>query len=270
MEAVAAVVAIPLSGLVATVGTSLAFYEMSRAGAEGWNDGWDTLANTVAVALGIIFGVVRLIARHQSGADPLPFEPNVDPHLGIDALRRSRTRRSGSLLHGQWRFASDRVNETVQTGAYAIQPTLREAVASVVGGVHDRKQLLALLVAAILWVIVTVALGGNWWVAVAYCSASLVSVIVAGGVGGLVAYYDRLRWARRESALREKLRVHGRADDEPVLVTDLQQKVDVLTDEVRALRILVEKQVGPRSPRGWLLIALRRSAMRALGRHGRP
>jgi hypothetical protein len=148
IEEIATLVAIPLSGLVGSVGASLAFYELSESTAKAWQDGWDTLANTIALALAIIFSFVWLLARHQSGADPLPFERNVDPQLGIRATRELRTRRPKSFLPGQNLFAAVRTNETIRSGRDNDQPSLREAIASVLEQSRDRTQLLAVSLAA--------------------------------------------------------------------------------------------------------------------------
>lgn len=266
VETIATLVAIPLSGLAGTVGTSVAFYELSRPGAKGWTAGWDMLAGTILFALGVIVAFVWVIARHQSGSDPLPFEPDVDPRLGIDALRKMRTRPSGGFF-GQGGFAAERVNETLRTGANAHQPTLWDAIASVLGGKHARIQLLALLAAAAGWVIFIVLIEGGWWSTLGRCCASIALLILAGGVVRLSAYYDQLRWARREFTLRQKRRLDCRASHEQRLVADdVLQKVDALSDEIRGLRILLENQGARKLPRGWLTAVMRRTAMKPRSR----
>jgi hypothetical protein len=42
-----------------------------------------------------------------------------------------------------------------------------------------------------------VILGWRWEIMLASCLASLISLVLAGGMGGLAGYYDQLRWASR-------------------------------------------------------------------------
>jgi hypothetical protein len=242
-EAIATLVAIPVSGLVASVGTSLAFYRLSRAGSEGWDDGWDVLTNTVAISLSIIFGFVWLLARHQSGTAPLPFERDVDPQAGIQTLRKLRTDRTGSFLPGQAVFAAKRANEALLDGDDARPPKFRDAALCILRRRADQLRLLTLAVGGMLWVLFALIIGGRWWAALALCCGSICTVVIAGGFGGVAGYFDQLRWAKRELALRTDLARRQAVEDE-VSTAELVRLLDAIDRQLSVLRRMLEDHQG--------------------------
>jgi hypothetical protein len=236
VEAYAALLAIPLSGFIATVGTSYGFYLLSQDDAPSRATGTNVLAVSLGLSLVLIIGLVRLIIRHQSGTDPLPFEPDVDPVAGMRATRQLRTRQSGGWLSGQARFAAQRANESLRYRGDEFQPTLREAITSVTRNTYGSRQLQAIVVAAFTWEVLAFTFGWRWWVVLGYNSASIMLLILASGLGGLARYFDQFRWARRESFLHQQLRRAAETKNQAVSANDLVYRIDVLTEEVKALR----------------------------------
>jgi hypothetical protein len=234
VELLAALVVIPVVGLVGSIGTSYSFYLWSLPGARDGDTAWTVMSVTVTVSLTLIIGMARVLARHQSGKDVLPFEPGTDPNQQIEALRKLRKRRPSGFLPGAARFGIERSNEALARSPDDKQPTLWSAMRSILSGTPDKYQVAALVGCAAVWVAVAILSSGRWWYVLLAVALGLASVIVAAGVGALTDYYDRLRWARREANLYRERDLEQ--DPHGAVVERLALMVEELADEVRRLR----------------------------------
>jgi hypothetical protein len=240
LEALAALLVIPVIELVTSVGTGLAFYLVTKGDSD---TGWRVLSLTIIVSAGFVLAVFVAIVRHRSGVAPLPFEPDVEPERGIETARSWRRRRAGGFLPGQARFAAERANAALRDPDLR-EPGLWPATVAILSGKHDRWQLVIVLVFGAGWVGVSLARGGRWWVALALCAASIILFLACGAIGALIQYYDVIRLARRESELRLTLERRDAINDQQMDVGQLVADVRFLAREIQALRTRLDDPGG--------------------------
>ncbi|MDQ0924566.1 sterol desaturase/sphingolipid hydroxylase (fatty acid hydroxylase superfamily) [Pseudarthrobacter sp. W1I19] len=113
IEMLATLIVIPTVGLVASVGTSWAFYQFAESSSKPGliNDAWVTLTVTMIVSLLIIVSTVRELARHQEGIEVFPFERDAKPSVALRQLRDLRVRVDAAFLPGRYREASRWIDE---------------------------------------------------------------------------------------------------------------------------------------------------------------
>lgn len=113
IEMLATLIVIPTVGLVASVGTSWAFYQFSAAPSKPGliNDAWLTLTVTMALSFLMIVTTVRELARHQEGIEVFPFERDAKPSVALRQLRELRVRVDAAFLPGRYREASRWIDE---------------------------------------------------------------------------------------------------------------------------------------------------------------
>jgi hypothetical protein len=247
LETLAALLVIPISTTVATIGTSYAFYLWTKSGAAHHRTALAVFNTTVAVALLLPIAWFRIIARHKSGKDPLPFEPDVDPQQGIAALSRLRCKPFGGFLPACGRLVVERAGGAEAPEYQPKDPRFREFIRRVAAGKTDRIQLIAIASSACAWVVGDAIRGGHWWRMVAAVVASLILIVLATILTACVAYWDRVRWARRSAELS---RLISQTADADAHFAALAEKIEDLTAEVRALRDVTETH-SRRRPR-WL------------------
>jgi hypothetical protein len=76
LEPLAVLLVIPLSAVLVTIGTGVTFYLWSRPGNTHRQTGWNVLILSVGLAMLLTIFLFRMIARHRSGVDPVPFDPD--------------------------------------------------------------------------------------------------------------------------------------------------------------------------------------------------
>lgn len=113
IEMLATLIIIPTVGLVASIGTSWAFYQLSAVPSNPGllHDAWLTLAVTLVLSFLIIVMTVRELARHQGGIEVFPFERDAKPSVALRQLRELRIRVEAGFLPGRYREASRWIDE---------------------------------------------------------------------------------------------------------------------------------------------------------------
>jgi uncharacterized membrane protein len=113
IEMLATLIIIPTVGLVASIGTSWAFYQLSATPSQPGHlhDAWLTLAATLILSFVLIVMAVRELARHQSGIEVFPFERDAKPSVALKQLRELRSRAEAGFLPGRYREASRWIDE---------------------------------------------------------------------------------------------------------------------------------------------------------------
>jgi hypothetical protein len=247
LETLAALLVIPIAATLSTIGTSYAFYLWTKTGAAHHRAALTVFTTTVAVALLLPIAWFRIIARHKSGKDPLPFEPDVDPQQGIAALRKLRRKPFGGFLPACGRLVVEHSEGAEKPEYQPKDPRFREFMRRVAAGKTDRIQLGAITAGACAWVVGDAIRGGHWWRMFAAVVASFILIVVATILTACLAYWDRVRWARRSAELS---RLISQTADADAHFAALAEKIQELTAEVRALRDVTETH-SRRTPR-WL------------------
>lgn len=113
IEMLATLIIIPTVGLVASIGTSWAFYQLSATPSKPGllQDAWLTLAVTLIISFAIIVTTARELARHQGGIEVFPFERDAKPSVALKQLRELRIRVEAGFLPGRYREASRWIDE---------------------------------------------------------------------------------------------------------------------------------------------------------------
>lgn len=113
IEMLATLIIIPTVGLVASIGTSWAFHQLSATPSKSGllQDAWLTLAVTLILSFVIIVTTARELARHQGGIEVFPFERDAKPSVALKQLRELRIRVEAGFLPGRYREASRWIDE---------------------------------------------------------------------------------------------------------------------------------------------------------------
>ncbi len=236
LEALAALIVIPLTGTAATIGSGAAFYLFSHHGATSHRAAWELLISAGGLALVLPVEVVVLVYRHRTGIDPLPFEPDVDPRRGIDACRMGRTKRPRGFLPATVAFGIIRAEEKLMSDDSANAPTKATALRYVMAANRDICQLAALELAAGAWTVAAVVKGWEWWLMAIFVVASIFMLLLGAGVNSLSEFYERLRFGLRERALCASISRQDHDDEDRRALRSLAQSYVALLGEVRALR----------------------------------
>lgn len=119
LELIATLIVIPVVGLIATVGTSTSFYLLSAAQTSTIPGplylGWLFLAGTVVISAELVWLMVRVYTRHNSGQDVWFFQADAKPGLAIDRLLESRACRASGFLPGRFIQAAQWADNHVDT-----------------------------------------------------------------------------------------------------------------------------------------------------------
>ena len=235
LEPIALLLVIPLSAVLVTIGTGITFYLWSRPGNTHRQTGWNVLIPSVGLAVFLPIFLFRMIARHRSGADPLPFDPTVDPKLGVEICRKRRRDRPAGFLPSGVRFAIAETERMLEGKRDPTAPTVGDVVVHIMRGGRDRIQLavIALLGSASV-AAVEIATGKRWWVVAIGVVASFALIVVSATQAGLTAWYQRVRWAVREDDLGVVLARQQSDEDYRRAVESLAHSIPLLIEAMRA------------------------------------
>jgi len=245
------VIVIPLVGVVATVGTSWAFYMLSIAAPSdrGWiNDGWTVLVCTILVSGAFVFMFARAYAAHRNGSSSLYFEPDVDLASGLVELRRARSKTVKAWLPGSrayaFSFAENQIRST--TSPLPAMDPAEVIKAAWVQGVSRRRSILVLS-SAFIWSVAIPLATRNASVLAATIGYALVTVLLLFSltyVTAASAALDYLRLGRRALTLASRLGSVGAVvAEEPEVQTGAPDGVRSIQD--RIARIGAGSACGP-------------------------
>ncbi len=133
--------------LIATVGTSTGFYQLSVPQTSTipgpLHQGWLTLAGTVTISAELIWLVVRAYTRHNSGQDVWAFQADAQPGLAIEQLLKPRIYPASGFLPGRFIQAAqwaDKHDDTDTNSNDHLQ--FKEAIRLLLAHRTTRRQLL--------------------------------------------------------------------------------------------------------------------------------
>jgi hypothetical protein len=266
LEQAGALLIIPLVSLIATFGTSWAFYVWSQglrrtAGGtcgsafgcmSNWEAGRAILGSTIVSAATLIVLFWRTITRHIGGVEVMPFIADVDPEKGIEELKRLRRVRHTDMLpfvRANAAFAATAMAEGARRGASLRRLPVSQAWGAVLQRGHvPRLMLLALVSTA--WIVVffllfvrPVALVGTGLVAM-----SFFTVLFTAAANAQYSYRVYLMAEQRIDVLSKRLQVKIQDESQARVVDALVERADVRLAHIeQVLQHMSEKDApGPR------------------------
>jgi hypothetical protein len=247
LEQAGVLLIIPLVSLIATFGTSWAFYVWSQD--HNGKAGAEIFLFTLIYSVGLIILFGWKLTRQKQGVEIWPFGADVDPEKGIEELKRLRRVRHANMLpfiRANAAFAATAMAEEARRGASLRRLPVSQAWGAVLQRGHvPRLMLLALVSTA--WIVAFflshAALVGTGLVAMSYFS-----VLFAAAADAQYSYTERLSAEQRIDVLSKRLQAKIQDESRARVVHALVERADVLITRIeKVLQHMSEKDApGPR------------------------
>lgn len=261
LELIATLIVIPVVGLIATVGTSTSFYLLSAAQTSTIPGplylGWLFLAGTVVISAELVWLMVRVYTRHNSGQDVWFFQADAKPGLAIDRLLESRACRASGFLPGRFiqaaQWADNHVDTDEDSNDYL---KFKEAICLLLAHRTTRRQLLTVAFFMVLGLILILCNSTNHLSNIvalgAFTAATFIVFPAAAAARLMVAADQQLRLKKRAQVMHCRLRP-------PHTPTDtIAAELETVRHQLTALTTAVTNLQAPTSHRPQLISAARR------------
>lgn len=246
LEILTAIVLLPVSSVIATVATSWAFYLWSqgphRPALSGRHSIWtydngETGAFILLLGLMSVIEISLLVAsqikRQLLGLEHSPFEPGVDPKLGIAELKRTYAKTAGLFFPGLTESVA--VHSAAQADGHELEPLkLRWLLQTM--WMRDRFRTFVGAGTALAWLVVLLCLGLRpVWVILCF-ALLLVLVLMCIFSYQYLVQLDMLRLSRRAQVLEARA-----AEAEREAVSDDERNLHHIAAELARLKDVVEE-----------------------------
>jgi len=261
LELIGTLIVIPVVGLIATVGTSTGFYLLSVAQTSTipgpLHLGWLVLAGTVAISAELVWLMVRVYTRHNSGQDVWVFQADAEPGWAIDRLLKSRACPASGFLPGRFIQAAQWADNHVDTAANPKDHLLfKEAICLLLAHRTTRRQLLTVAFFMVLGLILILCNSTNHLSNIvalgAFTAATFIVFPAAAAARLMVAADQQLRLKRRAQVM------HCRLRPAPTPTDAIAAELETVRHQLTALTTAVINLQAPTSHRPQLISAVRR------------